>query len=159
LQVESALGKGSTFFFTLLLQPASQQQTVYVEMSQSAPLPDLNGLRVLLGEDNPVNRRVAEVFLHKWGASVTSAVNGVEMLEALDRGETFDVMLIDLEMPQMDGYEAIAAIREKGFSTKAIAFTAAVYDNLHQQLLDKGFDDYLPKPFKPEDLYKKLAGR
>jgi signal transduction histidine kinase len=155
LQVESAPGKGSTFFFTVALQPANHKPQPYISPGTASTLARLDNLRVLLAEDNPVNMRIAQTFLQKWGAEVTTAVNGAEMLELFGSGD-FDVLLVDLEMPVMDGYQAIAAIRATGSQIKAVAFTAAVYDNLHGQLLNSGFDDYLQKPFRPEELHSKI---
>lgn len=157
LGVESAAGKGSTFFFTLTLQAANHKPQPYISSATATTLARLDNLRVLLAEDNPVNMRIAQTFLQKWGAVVTTAVNGAEMLEQFERQE-FDVLLVDLEMPVMDGYQAISAIRKKGSSIRAVAFTAAVYDNLHGQLLSSGFNDYLQKPFRPEELHSKVRG-
>jgi signal transduction histidine kinase len=156
LQAESETQKGSTFFFTIVLQPSDKGQQPYIVPEVGKTLRRLDGLRVLLAEDNLVNRRIAQTFLEKWGAVVTTAVNGAEMVE-LFRSLPFDVLLVDLEMPIMDGYEAIAAIRASGSDILSVAFTAAVYDNIHQQLQEKGFDDYLQKPFRPEDLHKKVG--
>jgi signal transduction histidine kinase len=157
LQVESAAGKGSTFFFTLALQPANHKPQPYISPATTTTLARLDNLRVLLAEDNPVNMRIAQTFLQKWGAVVTTAVNGAEMLELFEK-QKFDVLLVDLEMPIMDGYQAISAIRKKGSPIRAVAFTAAVYDNLHGQLLSSGFNDYLQKPFRPEELHSKVRG-
>lgn len=155
LQVESAPRKGSTFFFVIPIQLSPDGAQADKSMAQQLQLPALKGLRVLLAEDNLVNMRIAQLFLQKWEVTVTAVNNGEEMLEQYETGK-FDVLLVDLEMPLMDGYQAIAAIRQKGDMVKAIAFTAAVYDDLHQQLIAGGFDDYLQKPFRPEELYQKL---
>lgn len=157
LQVQIATGKGSTFFFTVALQPANHKPQPYISPATATTLARLDNLRVLLAEDNPVNMRIAQTFLQKWGAIVTTAVNGAEMLELFEKQE-FDVLLVDLEMPVMDGYQAISAIRKKGSPIRAVAFTAAVYDNLHGQLLSSGFNDYLQKPFQPEELHSKVRG-
>lgn len=157
LAVESAAGKGSTFFFTLALQPANHKPQPYISPATATTLARLDNLRVLLAEDNPVNMRIAQTFLQKWGAVVSTAVNGAEMLELFEK-QDFDVLLVDLEMPIMDGYQAISAIRKKGSPIRAVAFTAAVYDNLHGQLLSSGFNDYLQKPFRPEELHAKVRG-
>jgi len=69
---------------------------------------------------------------------------------------TYDLLLIDLEMPEMDGTQAVAEIRKTDTDIPIIAFTAAVYDNMHEDLLKKGFTDFMPKPFRPEELHKKI---
>jgi CheY-like chemotaxis protein len=69
----------------------------------------------------------------------------------------YHVLLIDLEMPEKDGYETVSEIRAKDAQIPIIAFTAAVYDNMQADLTSKGFSDYIQKPFRPEDLHRKLA--
>ena len=69
---------------------------------------------------------------------------------------TFDLLLVDLEMPEMDGAQLVAEIRKKNPYIPIIAFTAAAYENMLEDLLQKGFNDFVPKPFRPEDLHKKI---
>ncbi|HSZ32924.1 MAG TPA: response regulator, partial [Puia sp.] len=69
----------------------------------------------------------------------------------------FDLILIDLEMPEMDGITALGEIKKMDPSVTAIAFTAAVYDNIRADLLSKGFMEFVPKPFRPEDLHSKIS--
>ncbi len=158
LQVVSEAGKGSSFLLTVQLQQSVDEFSLAADNLAGKQSPSLNGLRVLLAEDNPVNLLIARKFLEKWGAVLHCAQNGEELL-ALYAAHQFDVLLVDLEMPVMDGYTAVAAIRRQDTAIRVIAFTAAVSENLGHDLQEKGFDDYLQKPFRPELLYAKLTGK
>jgi two-component system sensor histidine kinase/response regulator len=112
-------------------------------------------LRVLLAEDNPVNRRVASRLLEKRGHSVVAASNGREAIAALEK-ESFDLVLMDVQMPEMDGFEATAAIRGKERSTgrhqPVIALTAHAMKGDQERCLAAGMDGYLAKPIRPQEL-------
>jgi PAS domain S-box-containing protein len=115
-------------------------------------------LRILLAEDNRVNQRVASRMLEKRGHAVTIAGNGREALAALDGegGHPFDLVLMDLQMPEMGGFEATAAIREQeltsGRHLPIIALTAHALEGDRESCLRAGMDGYLSKPLKAEDL-------
>jgi len=115
----------------------------------------MNGVKVLIAEDNAVNLAIVKRFLLKWGIHVIAAVNGREALERY-RQEHFNLILLDLEMPEMDGAEALQEIRKSDADMPVMAFTAAVYENIQADLYSKGFDDYIHKPFRPEELYRKI---
>lgn len=153
LEVESEPGKGSTFFFTLKFRFNGTK--AYVNEAKLKQLSGLDGIRILLAEDNPVNMLVAKKFLHKWKMHVDEAVNGLEAVE-LYRRNSYDLLLVDLEMPEMDGVAVAADVRKKDSHTPIIAFTAAVYENMAEDLKNKGFSDFITKPFRPEDLHKKI---
>ncbi len=129
---------------------------MYINEEKAKDLHPLDGTRILLAEDNPVNMAIAKRFLQKWGVELTEAVNGKLAVEAFKKGE-FDLLLLDLEMPEMDGITALAEIRKLNQVTPAIAFTAAVYDNMRADLITKGFRDVVSKPFRPEDLHTKIC--
>ena len=155
LQLQSIEGKGSTFYFTLELE-INENAKMYINDEKVKQLPVFNHLRVLIAEDNFVNMSVARKFLVKWGIEVHEAVNGLEAVEKFRRGH-FDLVLIDLEMPEMDGITALAEIRKMQPSIPAIAFTAAVYEDMRIDLMKKGFMEVVPKPFRPEDLHNKIT--
>lgn len=154
LKLKSSEGAGSEFSFTIEFK-ISQDQKRYIDESANNHLVALDGIRVLIAEDNKVNMSIARRFMSKWGVQVTEAVNGREAVEKFRAG-TFDLLLIDLEMPEMDGATALQEIRKSNTTVPAMAFTAAVYDNMQLDLLMKGFDDYVHKPFRPEDLHRKI---
>jgi PAS domain S-box-containing protein len=154
IRVKSEPGTGSEFSFTLEL-PVSNTRSSYVNEHSLRELTDLSGLRILLAEDNPVNMLVAKRFLQKWKVTVDEAVNGKQALDLFGKNN-YDLLLIDLEMPEMDGAQAVAAIRLQNEQIPVVAFTAAVYDDMHADLNRKGFTDFIPKPFRPEDLHKKI---
>jgi two-component system sensor histidine kinase/response regulator len=112
-------------------------------------------LRVLLAEDNPVNQLLATRLLEKRGHRVAVAANGREALEALDK-ESFDLVFMDLQMPEVDGFEATAALREKekgsGIHQPVIALTAHAMKGDRERCLAAGMDGYLSKPIKPQEL-------
>jgi CheY-like chemotaxis protein len=155
LVVESSNGKGSVFQFTAEWK-INTHRKMYINEDKAKDLSSLDGTRILLAEDNPVNMAVAKRFLKKWGVEVTEAVNGKMAVEEFRKGE-FDLVLLDLEMPEMDGAAALLAIRKINPEIPILAFTAAAYDNMLADLLQKGFIDFIPKPFRPEDLHGKIA--
>ena len=118
-------------------------------------------LKILVAEDNPVNRKLAVKILEKRGHKITVAGNGLEALAALETG-AFDLVLMDIQMPDMDGFEATAAIREKerGAARRQpiVAMTAHAMKGDDQRCLDAGMDGYLSKPIRAEELYALLDG-
>lgn len=112
-------------------------------------------LCVLVAEDNPVNQRLATRLLQKRGHRVVVVTNGLEALAALDK-ESFDLILMDLQMPEMDGLEATAAIREReksgGIHRSVIAVTAHAMKGDRERCLAAGMDGYLAKPIRPQEL-------
>lgn len=111
--------------------------------------------RVLLAEDNLVNRKVANAILSKLGVETDNVSNGRCAVERWAEGG-YDLVLMDCQMPEMDGYEATRIIRarEQDQHTPIIAITANVMEGDHQKCLDAGMDDYIPKPFKRDDLVR-----
>jgi len=120
-----------------------------------------SSLRILLAEDNLVNQRLATRLLEKRGHSVAVAANGLEALQALEK-ESFDLVFMDLQMPEMDGFEATAAIRKKEQSTGAhlpvVALTAHAMKGDREKCLAGGMDAYLSKPIRPLELDEVLQG-
>jgi PAS domain S-box-containing protein len=160
--VQSRPGEGSEFWFWLPYQEA--QAPVTNEEPQVEPL-DWQGsqgsVALLLAEDNPVNQKVAEGFLGLLGIEPTLARNGQEVLDAL-RTRDFDLILMDCQMPLLDGFATSRKIRqgEAGENHKSIpivAMTAHAMKGDREKCLDAGMDDYLPKPVALEELKKKLA--
>jgi CheY-like chemotaxis protein len=125
--------------------------------AQEYPSP---GLRILLAEDGVVNQEVASGLLELSGHTVSIANNGREAVEAYERGE-FDAVLMDLEMPEMDGLEATRRIREveiiAGRHTPIVAMTAHAVQGFRESCLAAGMDDYITKPIDLNDLTRVLA--
>jgi CheY-like chemotaxis protein/nitrogen-specific signal transduction histidine kinase len=158
LKVDSQYQKGSRFYFTISLPVHSSgvkkmyvtDENLFVDMEK------LKGIRVLIAEDNPINMMIATKFLSKWGVVFEKAKNGAEAVDLFRKGG-FDLILMDLEMPEMDGYGALSEIRSIDNNMPAIAFTAAVFENMKEKLNECGFNDYIQKPFRPIDLQTKLV--
>ncbi|MFT3936619.1 MAG: response regulator [Chitinophagaceae bacterium] len=155
LIVESSPGKGSVFHFTVEWN-INIHRKLYINEDKAKDLMSMEGTRILLAEDNPVNMAIAKRFLKKWGIQLTEATNGKIAVEEFNKGE-FDLVLLDLEMPEMDGATALKEIRKTNPIIPILAFTAAAYDNMLANLLQKGFIDFIPKPFRPEDLHGKIS--
>jgi signal transduction histidine kinase/CheY-like chemotaxis protein len=153
LKVTSEQWRGSTFYFTLDLP--FQQSAVDVPKEKLNGVKKLHGVKILLVEDNAVNRNIARRFLLSWGASLIMAENGRVAWE-LFRQHAFDLLLIDLEMPLMDGKTLLKQVREVDSNIPAIAFTAAVYENMYDDLQKHGFNGFLHKPFRPEDMHRNI---
>ena len=115
-------------------------------------------MRVLVAEDNIVNQKVAIRQLQKLGLYADAVSNGREVLEAMDR-IGYDVVLMDCQMPEMDGYETTQAMRrhEHFSETYIIAMTANAMQGDREKCLDAGMDDYIPKPIRIQDLEAALA--
>jgi CheY-like chemotaxis protein/anti-sigma regulatory factor (Ser/Thr protein kinase) len=116
----------------------------------------LEGMRVLLAEDENTLRLLTERMLTKKGAVVTACVNGKEALDAFDP-EQFDLVVTDLMMPEMDGHELTRAIRATGATTRIVAVTAAVIGAETEQFMEEGADAVLSKPLRPDALVEALA--
>jgi two-component system sensor histidine kinase/response regulator len=113
--------------------------------------------KILLAEDNPVNQQVAVALLERWGHTVTVAATGLEALEILEE-EAFDLVLMDVQMPEMDGLETTRRIRRhpRISTLPIIALTAHALREERDKCTTAGMDDYLSKPFRPEDLQAKV---
>ncbi len=162
LGFDSEIGKGSTFWFELELIPSlkSTKTRRASKPVSAAKTPEV--CRLLLAEDNEINQLVAISQLEAMGYRVDAVGNGLEVLEALEDG-SYDAILMDCQMPQLDGYEAAAKIREIEQATKAepipiIAVTAHAMKGDREKCLAVGMNDYISKPFKQEDL-RDMLGR
>ena len=148
MSVESEWGHGSDFHFTVELTTArEQEQPASPEISKcEAPL---RPLRILVAEDNPVNQRLACKQLERLGHSVVLASTGVQALEMLER-QLFDLVFMDVQMPEMDGLEAARLLRQKeafsGTHLPVVAMTAHAMEGDREICLNAGMDSYVSKP-------------
>ncbi len=154
LRVESNFGKGTIFSFEVDL-PKSSPDLKLVLPQVNYQLNAAGGLNILVAEDNKINQLVAKKMLEKWKNSVKVVSNGKEALEQATMNN-YDIVLMDLDMPVMDGYEATELIKEKKPGIPVIALTAAAFDDMHNYLTKKGFSDVVQKPFVPDELYSKI---
>jgi signal transduction histidine kinase/ActR/RegA family two-component response regulator len=154
LQVESKLKEGSRFWFDVLFDCSENKQTTILPKAITTILP-FTDTSILVVEDNPVNMLVVTKMLSRWNVNVSKANNGLEAVDMVFKNK-YSLILMDLQMPVMDGTTATLRIRELNKTTPIIALTATTNENLTSTLLQKGFNDVVQKPFVPEDLYNKI---
>jgi signal transduction histidine kinase/ActR/RegA family two-component response regulator len=161
--VDSQVQKGSTFWFTLILRKTAARQEASEDQTVASPAPvtvctsgsarsvkPFNGLRVLVVEDNPVNQKVAVKMLQNLGCMADVAGDGREALTAVGMS-CYDIVFMDCQMPEMDGFEATAEIRKReqngdGHHVTVVAMTANAMEGDRDRCLLAGMDDYLSKP-------------
>jgi CheY-like chemotaxis protein len=156
---ESEMGKGSAFHFTILAETAPEGIPARKLLKfEELPASQSGSLRLLLAEDNIVNQKVALRMLRKLGYHADVVANGLEVLQALER-QPYDIILMDIQMPEMDGFEAAKAIRERWQkeAPHIIAVTAHALDGDRERCLAAGMDDYISKPVKIEELMAALS--
>ena len=153
---------GSAFHFTVRMRPgkAPEAATVAPKVAPKISAVAPRNLRILLAEDNPVNQKLVVHLLRRRGHTVAIANNGREAVE-IARRESVDLVLMDVQMPEMDGFQATAAIRAweqgRGSALCIVALTAHAMDGDKERCLAHGFDLYLAKPFRPDELDGVLA--
>lgn len=156
IRLKTELGKGSTFYF----EQTYKRGMPHVVKAPSYPdeylESRLEGKKVLLVEDNPMNVLVAQKFLKRWGMELEVAENGRIAVEKAS-ANYYDIILMDLQMPVMDGYQASREIREMKNSVPIVALTASALLKVQHKVLKSGMNDYITKPFDPRELMKKLA--
>ena len=167
--VESVEGRGSRFFFDALLEPPASNEApehrpmdtpaalvqAHVAKSGSGPSSDRKKIKILVAEDNVVNQRVAQSLLRKLGYDCVVTDNGQRAADALLE-TTFHLVLMDCQMPEMDGFEATRLIRSRetraGAHVPIVAMTANAMSGDREQCLEAGMDDYIAKPVNPAAL-------
>lgn len=158
LELYSEEGKGSAFSFQLVF--ANEKETVAREHKQKKYQPELyKGKHILIADDNPVNVFVLKQFLHKWGATTAEATDGSQVLPLL-RANRFDMVLMDIQMPEKDGLQASREIRSSGESWSnipIIAITASHEEEVKVSIGESGMNDFVIKPFMPDELVAKIS--
>jgi signal transduction histidine kinase/ActR/RegA family two-component response regulator len=154
LNLHSEPNKGSTFYFT---QTFTSTNEAIGDGRDPLPAAEseqrLRGIHILLVEDNPLNVLVAQTMLENNGATVDVAVNGAEALDKLD-ARSHQLILMDLHMPVMDGYEATVLLRKRGETLPIIALTASTPKEVESEAFAAGLNDVVVKPFSPDELYR-----
>ena len=155
ISLESEKNKGSIFTIKIPFKlakflPQSQQSVFETK--------DLKNAKILIVEDNKMNQIVTNQLLKKWNSTTQSAYNGKEALDKLTE-ENFDLILMDLQMPVLDGYETTKKIKEQKKWNKIpiIALTADAFPEIKKQALEVGMDEFITKPFNQEELYQKIS--
>jgi len=160
IKLSDRQGGGSVFEFVIPFEnvalPELESEKNTVQASKS-----LEKASILVAEDNVVNQILIRKFLTKWNVGqLFIAGDGKEALELFDQ-HSFDLVLLDLQMPELDGFEVAIAIRGKSDPRKSkipiLALTAASYHEVKEELNQAGFDEFIPKPFSPEVLYEKIS--
>ncbi len=154
IKVISDEGKGAVFSFILHFEKLNEsiKTEIYQEEREDQVL---KGKKILLVEDNQMNVMVASKFLHKWELNVEVAHNGLEGVEMAAKHE-YDLILMDLQMPQLDGYQATRQIRERDKRIPIIALTASALLKVRKEVQAVGMNDYITKPFDPKELKRKI---
>lgn len=156
LQLISEEGVGSIFYFIQTFDKAGNiPEAVDVNVKPDATDKLLDGISILLVDDNPMNVLVAQTYLKRWGAATDVATNGQEALDKLDTSK-HRLVLMDLQMPVMDGYESTKKMRLNGVNIPIIALTANLPKDVEDEAYNTGFDDIVMKPFLPDELHSKV---
>lgn len=160
IKVESEVGSGSAFIVDVpvgtldgvaFADGCPSDAIAATHKTTEIPLQTLPPMHVLLVEDGETNRRLIQLILAEAGVQVTTAENGKQGVEKVERGD-YDVILMDMQMPVMDGYQASSLIRQRGFTMPVIALTAHAMKGDREKCLQAGCSDYLTKPIRAETL-------
>ncbi len=160
--LESKEGEGSTFYLSVQLQEAKDNMSILQRKTEPAESSEVGSLKILLAEDNEFNLTIALHMLGREGHKVTAATNGKEVLAALEK-EHHDIILMDVQMPEMDGLEATKIIRNnhsryhRSGRIPIIALTACAMKGDREKFIEVGMDDYLTKPVNIKDLRSAIS--
>ena len=165
IKVSSKPGKGSTFTVSLASNttpgsrllyrnPRSNNDDDIRETPDNYEIPD-ESIHVLLAEDNKDNQSLISLYLAKLGAKTDIADNGLEAVNRISN--KYDIVLMDIHMPVMDGFDALKKIRESGYTIPVIAITANAMKQDRDDCLNSGFDDFIPKPVEKNSLYRVIS--
>jgi PAS domain S-box-containing protein len=156
IEVQSTVGAGTEFSFRINYAVDSSVRKQNDFSGNNTGLRSENNLKILLVEDNNLNQKLALTMLRKFGFTPYLAENGKEAVSILEK-ESFDIVLMDLQMPEMDGYQATVHIRNVlNSSVPIIAMTAHSLIGERAKCMEVGMNEYVPKPFKPQELFSKI---
>jgi PAS domain S-box-containing protein len=157
ISVSSTLGKGTSFSFIIPYHFKENQQDLSLGLQPVDFSKEFYPVNVLVAEDNLINQKVILYTLQKTGATVTITGNGKEAVEKLKGKEKFDLLLLDMQMPEMDGYETARYVREiLHLDIPIIAMTATVLKGEKEKCLQMGMNGYISKPFSPRELFNQI---
>ena len=155
VELQSEKGKGAIFSFQVTLPYIEAEEEIDEPVPTNTTTTDLRGTKVLLVEDYEFNSVIATTFLEGWNVAVEHAVNGKEAVEKATSNE-YDVVLMDLHMPLMNGYDASKAILKQKPELPILALTASAMLDIRDQAFTCGMVDYITKPFNPNELFEKV---
>ena len=157
LKLESRKNIGSKFYFSIDMETVDRQTNTISVKETETEATSIKGYSVLLVEDNRLNQILAKAMLEKWETRVVIAGNGQQAIEVLEN-DTFDIILMDIQMPIMDGMTASKLIREKlMLKTPILALSANVIKGIVEKCEEAGMQGYISKPFEADDLYNKIV--
>jgi CheY-like chemotaxis protein len=159
--LSSSVGEGTTFFATINYQVGNALNLEEKKKKEDEPA-DLSKLNILLVEDNLMNQFVAKQFFKKWKNELIIANHGAEAISILIERNDIDLVLMDLQMPEMSGFQAAEIIRGQNSVVKnpaipIIALSADAFLETRRKVIEAGMNDYVTKPFNPEELYSKIV--
>lgn len=154
ISVKSEFGKGSEFTFTIPVDFKSSEQNEPIVKRESRFIKDK--IKILVAEDEDFNFFYIREMLKKQNCIITRAVNGLEAVELFKQNMDFDIILMDIKMPEMNGYDATRKIREINQVVPIIAVTAFAFSTDQQRSVDLRFDDYITKPITPNTLFDRI---
>lgn len=152
IHLKSELGKGTTFNFTIAFE-SDLKKTNAIISAINVDLTSRQFFKILIVDDNKINLLITQRTIEKFNYQCNTALSGEEALKILD-SETFDVILMDINMPVLNGFETTKLIRQKGIKTAVIALTAFDKEEVTEEAISAGFDDIVSKPFDVKQLYR-----
>jgi signal transduction histidine kinase/CheY-like chemotaxis protein len=156
IQVKSKVGIGSEFSFRLVFDVSDKPKVIKKVETDGIVFPSLKGYKILLVEDNLINIKIAKQILEKWDLEVDVAKDGREAINMFTPGK-YHLVLMDLHLPEIDGYGATIEIRKMDAHIPIIALTAAALVQEKEKVFASGMNDFIAKPFKPHELYNKIT--
>ena len=157
INVESSFGEGSLFMVTIPQKIATRHKMDTYFSNYSAPITNqnINNLRVLIVDDNKLNIKVATKAIEGLASFIDAASNGMECLDKIKSGKQYDLILMDIMMPEMSGVTALKELKKiHGFNTPVIALTADAVNGAEAEYIEAGFDSYIAKPFRKDQITK-----
>jgi signal transduction histidine kinase/CheY-like chemotaxis protein len=156
LSVKSEVGQGSTFSFVLPLKGARAMPYSHHEEQQSNDIPNLSNHAILIAEDDVGHYLHLQKLLNKTGALIVHAFNGKQLIDIYTQNPNVSLVLIDIKMPEMDGWEAMSHLKAQHISVPVIALTSFTFDHELEKMYEAGFAEVIAKPITPKTLYALL---
>jgi CheY-like chemotaxis protein len=157
ITVDSEIGQGSTFYFTIPFNEVRSDEKYEEPAGMTRRSPNWSDHSILIAEDEDSNFQLLDVMLRKSKVKVMRAYNGKEAVEFVRSGKDFDLVLMDVRMPVMNGYDATAAIKEINPNLPVVAQTAFALSGDREISINSGCDDYISKPIKSDELYRIIS--